>query len=232
MPTDDAGGDVGVDVGGLVLAAADGDAGSWKALVDRFSGLVWSVARGHGLASADAEEVFQTTWLRFAEHIGRLKEPDRAGAWLATTARHECLRLARARTRLDLTGDLDVLPPQVDDRSPERAVVESEETAAELERLRGLWECFQELPARCLRLLRVLLATPPPSYAEIAEALDMPIGSIGPTRARCLGRLRDLLSERGITGVTSVTRVTSVTDVAGIRDATGVTGVVEEAGHG
>lgn len=215
-----------------MLAAADGDAGSWKALVDRFSGLVWSVARGHGLASADAEEVFQTTWLRFAEHIGRLKEPDRAGAWLATTARHECLRLARARTRLDLTGDLDVLPPQVDDRSPERAVVESEETAAELERLRGLWECFQELPARCLRLLRVLLATPPPSYAEIAEALDMPIGSIGPTRARCLGRLRDLLSERGITGVTSVTRVTSVTDVAGIRDATGVTGVVEEAGHG
>lgn len=193
MPTD--------DVGRLVLAAAEGDTVSWKALVDRFSGLVWSVARGHGLATADAEEVFQTTWLRFAEHIGRLKEPDRAGAWLATTARHECFRLARARTRLDLTGDLDVLPPQVDDLSPERVVVESEETAAELERLRGLWECFQQLPTRCLRLLRVLLASPPPSYAEIAVAFDMPIGSIGPTRARCLGRLRELLSERGITGV-------------------------------
>jgi RNA polymerase sigma factor (sigma-70 family) len=188
------------DVGGLVLAAADGEAAAWRALVERFSGLVWSVARGHGLPNADAEEVYQTTWLRFAEHVGRIKEPDRAGAWLATTARHECIRLSRARTRLDLTGDLDVLPPQVDERSPETAVVESEESAAELERLRGLWESFHELPARCLRLLRALLASPPPSYAEIAAAFEMPVGSIGPTRARCLGRLRDLLAERGIHG--------------------------------
>jgi RNA polymerase sigma factor (sigma-70 family) len=188
------------DVGGLVLAAARGDATSWRALVERFSGLVWSVARGYGLANADAEEVYQTTWLRFAEHVGRLKEPDRAGAWLATTARHECFRLSRARTRVDLTDDLDGLAPQVDERSPETAVVESEETAAELERLRGLWESFHELPARCLRLLRALLASPPPSYAEIAVAFEIPIGSIGPTRARCLGRLRDLLAERGIHG--------------------------------
>jgi RNA polymerase sigma factor (sigma-70 family) len=188
------------DVGGLVLAAARGDATSWRALVERFSGLVWSVARGHGLANADAEEVYQTTWLRFAEHVGRLKEPDRAGAWLATTARHECFRLSRARTRVDLTDDLDGLAPQVDERSPETAVVESEETAAELERLRGLWESFHELPAPCLRLLRALLASPPPSYAEIAVAFEIPIGSIGPTRARCLGRLRDLLAERGIHG--------------------------------
>jgi RNA polymerase sigma factor (sigma-70 family) len=188
------------DVGGLVLAAARGDATSWRALVERFSGLVWSVARGHGLANADAEEVYQTTWLRFAEHVGRLKEPDRAGAWLATTARHECFRLSRARTRVDLTDDLDGLAPQVDERSPETAVVESEETAAELERLRGLWESFHELPARCLRLLRALLASPPPSYAEIAAAFEMPVGSIGPTRARCLARLRDLLAERGIHG--------------------------------
>lgn len=188
------------DVGGLVLAAAGGDAGAWRALVERFSGLVWSVARGHGLSAADAEEVYQTTWLRFAEHVGRLKEPDRAGAWLATTARHECFRVARARTRVDLTGDLDALPPQVDDRSPETAVVESEESAAELAVLRGVWESFQALPARCLRLLRALLATPPPSYADVAAAFEMPIGSIGPTRARCLARLRDLLTERGITG--------------------------------
>ncbi len=188
------------DVDGQVLAAAAGDAVAWQALVERFSGLVWSIARGHGLASADAEEVFQTTWLRFAEHIGRIKEPARAGAWLATTARHECYRITRAGTRLDLTGDLDGLPAQVDHRSPERAVVESEEDAAELERLRRLWESFHELPARCLRLLRALLASPPPSYAEIAAALDMPVGSIGPTRARCLERLRDLLAARGIQG--------------------------------
>jgi RNA polymerase sigma factor (sigma-70 family) len=188
------------DVSGLVLAAAAGDAVAWKALVDRFGGLVWSVARGHGLPRADAEEVFQTTWLRFAEHVGRLKEPERAGAWLATTARHECFRLSRAGTRLDLTDDLEHLPAAADERSPEHAVLESEETDAERERLRVLWEAFHELPARCLRLLRALLATPPPSYAEIAAAFEMPVGSIGPTRARCLARLRDLLGQRGITG--------------------------------
>jgi RNA polymerase sigma factor (sigma-70 family) len=191
------------EVGALVTAAAGGDTAAWKGLVERFSGLVWSVARGHGLERADAEEVFQTTWLRFAEHIGRIKEPGHAGAWLATTARHESYKVARAGTRFDLTGDLDLLVPTPDDRSPERVLVESEDAAAEQERLRGLWEAFHELPARCLRLLRALLASPPPSYAEIAVAFEMPIGSIGPTRARCLGRLRELLAERGITGRTA-----------------------------
>lgn len=190
------------EVGALVMAAAGGETEAWQRLVERFSGLVWSVARGHGLERADAEEVFQTTWLRFAEHISRIKEPSHAGAWLATTARHESFKVARAGTRFDLTGDLDSLAPTPDDRSPERALLESEDAAAERERLRGLWEAFHELPARCLRLLRTLLASPAPSYAEIAVAFDMPIGSIGPTRARCLRRLRDLLAERGITGRT------------------------------
>jgi RNA polymerase sigma factor (sigma-70 family) len=186
-----------------VKAAADGDAAAWRQLVGRFSGLVWAVARGHGLTGADAEDVCQVTWFRFAEHINRIKEPDRAGAWLATTARHEALKVIRGAQRVAPIPDLEGFVPGVDDRSPEHAVVEAEERIAEMERLRRLWSAFQELPERCARLLRVLLASPPPSYAEIAVAFEMPVGSIGPTRARCLRRLRELLAQRGITGVES-----------------------------
>ena len=88
----------------------------------------------------------------------------------------------------------------IDEHSPEAAVLAAEADAARTERLTRLWQAFQDLPERCRRLLRVLSASPPPSYAEVAVALEMPIGSIGPTRARCLGRLRDLLAERGVDG--------------------------------
>ncbi len=97
-------------------------------------------------------------------------------------------------------ADPDAVVPAVDEHSPEAAVLAAEENAAHAERVRRMWEAFQELPDRCRRLLRVLSGSPPPSYAEIAVALEMPVGSIGPTRARCLGRLRDLLAERGVNG--------------------------------
>jgi RNA polymerase sigma factor (sigma-70 family) len=183
----------------LVRAAAEGDAAAWTALVERFSGLVWSVARGRGLGAAEAEDVFQTAWFRLAEHIGRIKDPQQVGAWLATTARHEALKMLRAGWRTAPSSDLDLLAPGIDERSPEREVLESEDAELAQERARRLWQAFQELPARCMELLRVLIASPPPSYADIAVAFDMPIGSIGPTRARCLRRLRALLAARGIT---------------------------------
>src|SRR5438552_35437 len=84
-----------LDVTGAVTAAAAGEAAAWNALVDRYSGLVWAVARGEGLSRADAADVSQTTWLRLAEHVGRIRAPERVGSWLATTARHECWRLAK-----------------------------------------------------------------------------------------------------------------------------------------
>jgi RNA polymerase sigma factor (sigma-70 family) len=189
------------DLGSLVRAAADGDAAAWRTLVERFSGLLWSIARGHGLASADAEEVCQTTWFRLTVHIGRIKEPDRVGGWLAATARHEALRLIRAAGLVDLTSDIDLLAPGIDDSSPERVVLAAEDSAAETERLSRIWQAFQDLPGRCQQLLRALLAAPPPSYADIAAAFEMAVGSIGPTRARCLQQLRDLLAARGVAGV-------------------------------
>jgi len=184
------------DPGSLVRLAASGDEGAWAALVKRYGGLVWSVARAHGLGQADAEEVFQTTWLRLTEHVGRLKEPDRVGAWLATTARHEALKTIRGSRRTTPTDDFDALD-LTDGLTPEQAVLEAEENDAGAARLKRVWEAFQRLPDRCRELLRVLVATPPLPYLEIAAMFGIAVGSIGPTRGRCLRRLREMLGEAG-----------------------------------
>lgn len=184
----------------LVHAAAAGEASAWEALVRRFSGLVWSVARAHGLPQVDAEDVFQVTWLRLAQHIGRIKEPDRLAGWLAATARNEALRISRLASRVTPTADLEPLLPPITTETPEHAALHAESRADAQRRSRHLWHAFEELSARCRELLRTMMATPPLSYAEIASLFDMPIGSIGPTRARCLGRLRELMHQRGITG--------------------------------
>jgi RNA polymerase sigma factor (sigma-70 family) len=184
----------------VVAAAAGGDEAAWRALVGRYSGLVWSVARAFRLEGQDAADVFQTTWLRLAEHIARLKDPDRVGAWLATVARRECLRNIRAGARSVSTGDIltfDLLPPGRGPVDPvSEAVLAAEQERQDAARAAALWEALDGLSGRCRELLRVLMAAPPPSYAEVAAALDMPVGSIGPTRARCLQRLRDALAGR------------------------------------
>lgn len=183
------------EVGGLVRAAAGGDSAAWKAIVERFSGLVWAITRGYRLGAADAADVFQTTWLRLAEHLDRIANPERVGAWLATTARRESLRIARASTRTIPADDTTLVSlGHVEHHSPERAVLDAEQAMLDSQRARQVWRAFRELSARCQQLLRVLMATPPPSYAEVAAALDMPVGSIGPSRARCLDRLRHMLT--------------------------------------
>jgi RNA polymerase sigma factor (sigma-70 family) len=187
------------NVGGLVTAAATGDKASWTAIVERFSGLIWAVARSHRLGPADAEDVFQTTWLRLTEHIGRIDDPDRVGGWLATTARHEALRVLRARQRVRPVDDIEVAD-SADEVTPELSVVEAETAAERADRARRLWSAFETLPERCRQLLRVLMASPPPSYADVSAALGLPVGSIGPTRGRCLGQLRALLARREVTG--------------------------------
>lgn len=169
----------------LVEAAAGGDASAWEALVKHFSGLVWSIASAYGLGRADAADVAQVAWLRLVEHLGRLKEPSRVGAWLVTTTRRECLHLLRAGNREIVTDDsarLERGGPS--DPSPESLVLTSERATL-------LWQAFEQLGPRCQELLRALfLAYPTLSYEEVAEAFGMPVGSIGPTRARCLEQLR------------------------------------------
>ncbi|WP_327000903.1 sigma-70 family RNA polymerase sigma factor [Dactylosporangium sp. NBC_01737] len=183
------------DTGALARAAAEGDSTAWAALVQRFGRLVWSVARSHQLDKADAEEVYQITWLRLTEHIDRLKQPERVGAWLATTARNESLMLIRAGRRLTVTSDAMVLDRATDNGSPELAVLDAEQAATDEQHIRRVWAAFQQLPERCQQLLRLLVVGPRQSYSDIGEMLGIPIGSIGPNRARCLERLRGLLVE-------------------------------------
>jgi RNA polymerase sigma factor (sigma-70 family) len=172
------------EVAAVVRAAAGGDEAAWGWLVDRFGGLVWAIARAHRFNDTDAADVAQTTWLRLIEHLDRIRDPERVGAWIATTARRECLRTLRGSSRQVPVGDDELL--EVDDPhapTPDTRLVDAERHAA-------LWRAINTLPTRCRQLLRVLLADPPPSYEEVSAALDMPIGSIGPTRGRCLERLR------------------------------------------
>lgn len=185
------------EVGALVQSAVDGEAAAWKALVEGLSPLVWSVVRAHRLSDADAHEVYQTVWFRFAQHLGRIREPEKAGSWLASTARHESLKVLKNSRRLTPTDDPQLLDRVSEDRTPEESLLDSEEAAAQSERVRRLWQEFEELGERCRELLRVLMSTPPPSYQEVSAALGIAVGSIGPLRQRCLRRLRARLDARG-----------------------------------
>src|SRR5260370_7473154 len=121
--------------GRLVKSAAGGDPAAWQALVESFSGLIWSIARGYRLGSADAADVVQTVWLRLAEHLGRIENPDHIGAWLATTARRESLRIAPAGARTvprDHAALLDFA--QTDEASPEQAVLQAEQARLDPQR--------------------------------------------------------------------------------------------------
>jgi RNA polymerase sigma factor (sigma-70 family) len=178
---------------GRVSAAASGDQRAWDALVDQFGGLIWAVARAHRLYDADAADVAQATWLRLLEHLGRLRDPDRIGPWLATTARRECLRVLRVGGRTVLFGD-EGWESESDDVAPGDALVLQERGSA-------IRRAFLALQRSDQALLRMLMADPRPSYEEIAAALDIPVGSIGPTRQRALERLRRELVSQGALGL-------------------------------
>ena len=176
-------------VRGIVRRAAAGDHGAWNELVEEFGMLLWHVTRAYGLGEADMADVVQTTWLRLFEHVGRLRDPTRVGAWLVTTARRECVKLRHAGHPIPVGDDL---PERTCDAPPAfwRLMV------AERDQALGL--ALGELPARDQRLLRMLMSETAPSYAAISAALGMPCGSIGPSRARALERLRREAGRRGL----------------------------------
>jgi RNA polymerase sigma factor (sigma-70 family) len=172
-------------IAGLVERAGAGDQTAWNEIVERFQGLVWATARAHRLSHADAADVAQTTWLRLVEHLDRIREPEALGAWVATTARRECLRHLRTHARELPTDEADVFEAPSDD-APELALLTEERDSA-------LWRAFTRLGERCQSLLRLLVSGDEPSYEEIGAALGMPVGAIGPTRMRCLEKLRSLV---------------------------------------
>ena len=172
----------------LVRLAAAGDKRAWERLVDQYSRLIWAMTREFKLRETDAADVVQATWLRLLEHIGRIEYPERIGSWLATTARHECLRQLAASKRVTLLDDSDAALDAT--MAPQPAV--DERLLAE-ERAEAVRAAVATLPTRSQQLLELLMADPPVSYTEISDQLGLPIGSIGPTRGRCLERLRLIL---------------------------------------
>lgn len=178
----------------LLRAASDGDAIAWNRLYRVVASWVTAVGRGLGLGREDVADVNQIVCLRLVSHIDRLRAPEALRGWVVTVARHESYRVLRDRHRratdLDPTGEIaqqlaDPSLPPVDER------------LLRTERHGELYRALGKLSDACQRLLRLLATDPPLSYAEAAAVLDRPIGAIGPTRQRCLGRLREILGEDG-----------------------------------
>jgi len=169
----------------MLTRARDGDQQAWNELVDRYAPLVWSICRRYQLGRADIDDVGQTVWLLLVEHIGKLRVLAALPGWLATTTHRECLRVLRAARRYEFVGSASDIESSADQAEPtiEQEIVEAELSAA-------LREAFDELPPRCRQLLGLLMSDPPPSYEQVSASVSMPVGSIGPQRARCLDRLR------------------------------------------
>jgi RNA polymerase sigma factor (sigma-70 family) len=176
-----------LDVEGLVRRAREGDLKAWEGLVDQYARLIWSITVDFKLVESDAADVAQTTWLRLLEHIDRINHPDRVGSWLAATARNECLRSLAARKRIVLGHD------EVELNSAVAPGPEIDERLLADESAQVVRDALSRLPSRWQRLLELLMADPPMPYADISDELGLPIGSIGPTRSRCLAQLRVLL---------------------------------------
>jgi RNA polymerase sigma factor (sigma-70 family) len=168
----------------LVTRAAGGDQDAWYELVDRYAPLVYTICTRYRLSNHDIEDVGQNVWLLLVEQLGKLREPAALPGWLATTTARECLRVVTAAHKSERLGTgLDDSVMFVDNTVIDEEMLMAERNAA-------LRAAFAELQPRCQQLLSMLISDPPHSYAEIHTKLGIPIGSIGPQRARCLDRLR------------------------------------------
>jgi len=184
----------------LVMRARKGEQQAWDALIERFAPLVWSICRRYQLGGADAGDVAQTVWMRLVEQLDKIRDPAALPGWLATTTRHQCCRALREarRSPAGFVPDAEDIPDQ------QNGMAEDELLAAE--RHAALREAFADLPPNCQQLIALLIVDPPLPYATISARLGIPIGSIGPTRSRCLDKLRShpaiaaLIDEAGSAG--------------------------------
>jgi RNA polymerase sigma factor (sigma-70 family) len=174
----------------LIAACCTGDGLAWDALVERYQRLVYTIPARYGLTPAEIDDVFQSTWLSLLRNLKTLREPDRVSAWLVTTARRECWERRRGSDyERTVSTDLDSV---LQDRSSDE--LSPEDLVSQFREHQLLQEAISRLGQRCQDLLRMLYFDASiPSYADVAEKLNTPIGSIGPMRARCLKKLRGLL---------------------------------------
>ena len=166
----------------LAARATEHDQEAWRALVDRLKGVAWKVLYGYDLSEEDRKDAFASTFFRLYEHLGTIREPEKLPGWVATTARNEAHTIFRRRRNTVPVDSLGLREtPTVEE--PDHLVAGELHTA--------LHAAFGRLPAQSQALMRLLTTDPPLSYDEISRLLDVPRGSIGPLRQRCLERLRN-----------------------------------------
>ena len=173
------------DLTALVTRARNDDRQAWDELVERYAPLIWSICRRYRLGRADAEDAGQSVWLQLVDQLASLRDPAALPGWLATTTQRECGRVLRAARKQQAPGhplDAADIPDQV------TGTAESELLRAQ--RHATLREAFMHLPPDSRKLIALLIQDPPVPYAEISARLGIPVGSIGPSRGRCLDKLR------------------------------------------
>jgi RNA polymerase sigma factor (sigma-70 family) len=169
----------------LVACARRGDVPAWNALVERYAPLISSICRKHRLDRSDAEDVSQSVWLCLVTQLDKIREPAALPGWLATTTRRECGRVVRAER-----GPYAAIYALDAENMPDEQAEVAEQELLAAERQAALREAITHLPPACRQLVAELTADPPTPYAEVSARLGIPVGSIGPTRSRCLDRMR------------------------------------------
>jgi RNA polymerase sigma factor (sigma-70 family) len=167
------------------------DEAAWQEVFRQYGGLLRSLARSFRLTPQESEDAAQTTWLLLVQHASSLRDPARVGGWLRSTMRHNCLRIVRQRGRERLAGGFADWPLVDSGPTPDADMLREERNAT-------LWAAVDSLPMRQRELLRALFASCEPSYEDVSARLSIPVGGIGPTRSRALGRLRDVLDDAGV----------------------------------
>jgi len=171
----------------------DGDRAAFDELVRMATPLLWHTARGQGIDQAGVEDILQTVWLSLLRNAESVRDPRTIVKWLLTTTRRESWRVARLQRAEVSAAVSETQSPEVQTNLPTAAEHRPDEVALRSHEQRLLWGHVQQLPPRCRELLRVIAFADRPDYAMVARSLGMPVGSIGPTRGRCLAKLRDVL---------------------------------------
>ncbi len=173
-------------LGACLLRARDGDTAALGEIVRELNPLLWHVARGEGLTAEESADVVQTSWLELLRRLHEIRSPQALTSWLVTATRREAWRARKLARRQAPDGTAQLESVADPDPGPGEQLLTDE-------RDRVLWHHAQRLSGRCRELLRIVAHVSRPDYATVAEALGMPVGSIGPTRGRCLAKLREML---------------------------------------
>ena len=175
----------------LIARCLKGDDLAWETLILRYRRLIYSIPVKFNFTSADASDVFQSVCLKLIEHLHELKDETKVSSWLITTTTRQCIHVRFQRTRESPGGD-DFEEPAATDANVEEIQIQAQSQQV-------VRDAVERLPERCRRLLEMLyFETANPSYEEIAKTMNMPVASIGPTRARCLEKLRTVFRRKGI----------------------------------